>query len=127
MVRWGLLAFERSGIVVWALAVAGFAIAIAGVVAFRRVRTTVDPFDPEKTTALVTTGVYFWSRNPMYLGMLLVLLGWAVFLSDGLAVAVTVLFIPWMNRFQIGPEECVMRAKFGEEFEAWAHRVRRWI
>lgn len=63
MVRWGLLAFERSGLVVWAMAMAGFAMAIAGVVAFRRVRTTVDPFDPEKTTALVTTGVYSWSRS----------------------------------------------------------------
>lgn len=127
MDRWGLDAFERWNGVVLILAVAGFAIAIAGVVAFRRAQTTVDPFSPDKATSLVTSGVYAWSRNPMYFGMLLVLLGWAVFLADGLAVAVTLLFIPWMNRFQIGPEERVMRAKFGEAFEAWAGQVRRWI
>ena len=63
----------------------------------------------------------------MYFGMLLVLLAWALFLADGLAVLATLLFIPWMNRFQIMPEERVMRAKFGDAFEEWAARVRRWI
>lgn len=127
MDRWGMVPFERWTGVVLALAVAGFAMAIAGVVAFRRVRTTVDPFDPEKASVLVTTSVYAWSRNPMYFGMLLVLLAWALFLADGLAVFATLLFIPWMNRFQIMPEERVMRAKFGEAFDEWALRVRRWI
>lgn len=122
-----MVPFERWTGVVLALAVAGFAVAIAGVVAFRRARTSVDPFNPEKASALVTTNVYAWSRNPMYFGMLLVLVAWALLLADALAVVVTLLFIPWMNRFQIIPEERVMQAKFGEEFDDWAARVRRWI
>ena len=127
MVRWGLLAFERSGIVVWALAVAGFAIAIAGVVAFRRVRTTVDPFDPEKTTALVTVGVYRLSRNPMYLGMALLLAGWAIHLGSLWSVLGVPAFMLYITRFQILTEERVLHEKFDDAFTAYARRTRRWF
>lgn len=109
------------------LVAAGFAVALAGVAAFRKAKTTVDPFQPDKATSLVSSGVYRFSRNPMYLGMLLVLLGWAVYLGDVLAYLVTLLFIPYMTRFQIKPEERVMRQMFGEEFDEFAGHVRRWI
>lgn len=125
--RLDVLSFERVDAVVVGLVAAGIAVAIAGVVAFRRSKTTVDPFQPEKASALVTGGIYRFSRNPMYLGMLLVLLGWAGFVGDWVAVAVTVLFIPYMTRFQIAPEERVMTSMFGEQYEQYCKRVRRWI
>ena len=129
---WGVAGLEvhtlfRSVPVSVALVIAGFGVAMAGVAAFRKAKTTIDPFQPDKTTALVSSGIYRVSRNPMYVGMLLVLLGWAVLQGDVLSYLVTLMFIPYMSRFQIEPEERIMRQMFGEEFEAYAGRVRRWI
>ncbi|OGB61139.1 MAG: protein-S-isoprenylcysteine methyltransferase [Burkholderiales bacterium RIFCSPLOWO2_12_FULL_64_99] len=109
------------------LAVAGAGIAFAGVLAFRRHKTTVNPFTPERSSSLVASGIYRYTRNPMYLGFLLALVGWAVFLSNLVALALLPAFIAYMNRFQIQPEERALRAHFGTEFQAYMHRVRRWI
>src|SRR5688572_18501995 len=109
------------------LAILGVAVAIAGVVSFRRAQTTVNPLKPESTSSLVVSGVYRFSRNPMYVGMLLVLLGWAVLLSNVLALAIVPAFVLYMNRFQIGPEETVLARMFGGEYETYRSRVRRWI
>lgn len=110
-----------------ALEIAGIAVAIAGVVSFRRARTTVNPLKPDAASALVVSGVYRWTRNPMYLGVLLCLLGWVVWLGSVPALFVLPLFVAYMNRFQIIPEETALRARFGAEFEAYRARVRRWI
>ena len=107
--------------------VTGVAVAVAGVVSFTRARTTVNPLKPESTSSLVVSGVYRVSRNPMYVGMLLVLLGWAVLLSNVLAFLIVPAFVLYMNRFQIGPEEAVLSKMFGEEFATYRSRVRRWI
>ncbi len=109
------------------LAVAGVIIAILGVVSFRRARTTVNPLRPESASTLVVSGIYRVTRNPMYLGMLLVLLGWGVFLANALALLFAVTFIPLMNRLQIGPEERILAATFGSVFSAYQSTVRRWI
>jgi protein-S-isoprenylcysteine O-methyltransferase Ste14 len=105
----------------------GIATALAGVAAFRRAQTTVDPTDPAKSSSVVTSGVYRYTRNPMYLGFLLVLTGWAVYLSHPLALCVAFLFVLYMNRFQIAPEERILGAHFGASFEAYRASVRRWI
>jgi protein-S-isoprenylcysteine O-methyltransferase Ste14 len=105
----------------------GIAIALAGVAEFRRAQTTVDPTDPAKTSAVVKSGVYRHTRNPMYLGFLLVLAGWAAYLSSLVASVGPLLFVLYMNRFQIGPEERVLEARFGASFEAYLRSVRRWI
>jgi protein-S-isoprenylcysteine O-methyltransferase Ste14 len=110
-----------------ALALAGGLVALAGLIAFRRHRTTFNPLRPESASALVSTGVYAFTRNPMYLGMLLVLVAWALYLSNLAAAALVPLFVPCLNRLQILPEERVLRAKFGAAFDAYAARVRRWI
>ena len=107
--------------------VTGVAVAIAGVASFRRARTTVNPLKPESTSSLVVSGVYRVSRNPMYLGMLLALLAWAVLLSNVLAFMVVPAFVLYMNRFQISPEEIVLAKLFGEEYATYRSRVRRWI
>ena len=110
-----------------AIAAAGGAYSLAGMLAFRRAKTTVNPLHPDKASALVTAGVYRFTRNPMYVGLLLVLLAWAVGLSSLEALAGPVAFVLYINRFQIGPEERVLRTKFGREFEAYKSSVRRWL
>ena len=82
---------------------------------------------PGETTALVAVGVYKLTRNPMYLGMLLMLIGWAIFLSNVVAFAFLPVFVLYINRFQIEPEERVLALKFGSEFAAYQTRVRRWL
>ena len=109
------------------LCVVGFALALAGVLAFRRAKTTVNPLTPESTTTMVTSGIYRFTRNPMYLGFLLVLAGWAVYLSNLLAIALLPLFVWYMNRFQILPEEKALVAKFPDGFIAYKASVPRWL
>ena len=123
----GWLPISLGLIPVVLVAALGFTVAIAGVAAFRKAHTTVDPFHPDKSSSLVTQGIYRHSRNPMYLGMLLVLMAWALYLSSGLSVILSFLFVPYMSRFQIMPEERVMREKFGEEFDRYCNAVRRWM
>jgi protein-S-isoprenylcysteine O-methyltransferase Ste14 len=109
------------------LVTAGGFIAISGVRAFRRARTTVDPWNPEKSTALVTDGIFRRTRNPMYLALLLFLLAWGVYLSNPYCLIAALLFVPWINRFQIRPEERAMEDMFGNEYREYRNRVRRWI
>jgi len=109
------------------LAAAGLAIGLSGVAVFRRAGTTVDPMKPGSASSLVRSGIYRLTRNPMYVGLLLVLLGWAVVLTSPAALVVASSFVLYMNRFQIVPEERALRSRFGAEFEAYRARVRRWI
>ncbi|MDO5623834.1 MAG: isoprenylcysteine carboxylmethyltransferase family protein [Pseudomonadota bacterium] len=110
-----------------ALALAGGVIALAGVVEFRRARTTVNPLAPQKASTLVTTGVFGITRNPMYLGMWLVLAGWGVWLGNAAAWVALPLFVLTINALQIQPEERALRERFGEAFTRYAARVRRWV
>ena len=109
------------------LVLAGFAIAGAGLISFRRAGTTVHPHRPQETSALVTTGIYRYSRNPMYAGMLLIVVAWAVYLGSLWALAGPVVFVLYINRFQILPEERVLSAKFGETYAAYRSKVRPWL
>lgn len=109
------------------LTIAGLTFEVLGLLAFRRSRTTINPMQPGKASALVTGSVYRLSRNPMYVGLALLLAAWAVYLSMLWPFLGPVLFVLYMNRFQIGPEERVMRGKFGEDYAAYAARVRRWL
>jgi protein-S-isoprenylcysteine O-methyltransferase Ste14 len=109
------------------LAIAGAMIILLGVASFRRAKTTINPMKPELSSALVISGIYKLTRNPMYLGFLLVLASWAVFLSNALAFVFVPAFIFYMNRFQIEPEEKALAAKFNQEFVDYKSRVRRWL
>lgn len=106
---------------------AGFVVAAGGVVAFRRAGTTVNPMKPESSSSLVNTGIYSYTRNPMYLGFLLALLAWAIYLSHPAAFLFLPLFVWYMNRFQIEPEERALALLFGAAFTTYASRVRRWL
>lgn len=108
-------------------AILGVAVALAGVIEFRRSRTTVNPLRPDTATSLVDGGIYRLSRNPMYLGFALALLGWGVFLANPAALAVLFGYVAYMNRFQIAPEERALEARFGAAFAEYRAKVRRWL
>ena len=116
----------RAGAALTLLAV-GLVVSTAGVVSFRRARTTINPTRPMATSALVSSGIYRITRNPMYLGLLLELLGWAAFLANPLALLLVPAFVLYINRFQIKPEERTLSALFGGEYGAYQERVRRWL
>lgn len=109
------------------LVLLGGGLIIAARVTLNRARTTWHPGRPHSATHLVTAGVFRYSRNPTYLGMLLVLLGWAAYLTSPVALIPAVLFIPYLNRFQIAPEERALSTIFGHEYDGYARRVRRWL
>jgi protein-S-isoprenylcysteine O-methyltransferase Ste14 len=106
---------------------AGAAIGAAGVWSFHRARTTVNPRRPHASSTLLTTGIYRHTRNPMYLALLLVLIGWGLYLANVYALLLAVTFVPYMNRFQIRPEERALRHTFGQQFRDYCGRVRRWL
>lgn len=105
----------------------GAAVTLAGVAAFRSKNTTVNPFTPGASSSVVSNGIYRISRNPMYLGLFLALMGWAVYLSNAVAALLLPAFLAYMTRYQIKPEERALLAKFGPEFEQFMTRVRRWV
>ena len=99
----------------------------SGIVSFVRARTTVNPMKPESSSTLIVSGIYGLTRNPMYLGLLLILIGWAVFISNILAFVVLPAFVIYINRFQIDPEERALASRFRDDFVQYASRVRRWL
>ena len=116
----------RLGVAV-ALAVVGVAVGLAGIVSFLRARTTINPTTPSATSALVTSGVFRLTRNPMYLSLLLYLLAWAAYLSNWLALLLVPVFVLFISAFQIKPEERALSSLFGAEYESYKARVRRWL
>lgn len=110
-----------------ATAVASAGVLVAPVLRFRARRTTVDPRPGAAPSALVTDGLNDRTRNPMYVGMVGVLLAHALWLGRARAVVPLVGFVAWMDRVQIPDEEAALRARFGADFEAYASRVPRWL
>lgn len=108
-------------------AAAGAFIGLSAVVSFRKAQTTVNPLTPEACSSLVDSGVFKFSRNPMYLALLFALAAWALFLGNIYSLALNGLFVAYMNRFQIRPEERALEAAFGDVFIEYRRRVRRWL
>ncbi len=115
------------GVLACAIFAAGIALIVAARVALDRAHTTWLPSKPQRTTALVTSGVFGFSRNPTYLGMLLVLVGWSVVLADPIALVLTAPFVLYMDRFQVVPEERALTKMIGDDYLDYARRVRRWL
>lgn len=117
----------------WRLFVAAFFSGIGAILltlavsAFVRAKTTVNPLEPGSAEKLVTSGLFRFSRNPMYLGMLLVLTGWVILLGAWSAMLAPALFIWIMTVLQIKPEERSLQLKFGDHFSEYRTRTRRWI
>ena len=119
---WG---YDVAGVVV---AVGGLSFAMWGLREFGRARTTFDPHRLDETSALVTSGAYRFSRNPMYVGLAALLAGFGLVLGEVLALVFGVLlFVVLLTVLQIRPEERMLSAKFGAEYETYRSRVRRWL
>lgn len=119
--------YPARGLVATALLIVGIAIVAMGLRAFRRSSTTVDPRFPENASRVVSGGIYRYTRNPMYLGMLVVLIAWTALLSNVATLVMPVLFALYITRWQIVPEERALADKFGAEYEAYRKAVRRWL
>lgn len=113
--------------VVAALVLAGFTLDLSGLVAFRRAKTTLNPLSPHKSTSIVTKFPYTFTRNPMYLGMALVLLGYCTYLANPCSVVGVVAFCAYITCFQIIPEERLLLGKFGDPYTRYKSKVRRWV
>lgn len=105
----------------------GILFCVLGVLSFKNAETTVNPMKPEESSALVTSGIYGVTRNPMYVGFLLFLISWSFFLANIFALLLATVFILYMNKFQIKPEEKMLQKIFGQEFTEYTKRVRRWL
>lgn len=105
----------------------GFVFDLVAITAFIRYKTTINPLNPDTTSALVTSGIYTRTRNPMYVGLLLLLIGWGFYLSNVLAALWLPVFVFYITRFQIEPEESKLTEKFGSTFLAYKQSVRRWL
>ncbi len=92
-----------------------------------RVKTTVSPFAPERSSTLINDGVFRYTRNPMYLAALLLLIAWGLFLDNLWAFVFPVLFFLYITRFQILPEEKILEKNFGKAYEAYKLKTRRWL
>ena len=121
------LSIPGQVIVAMMISLFGVLLVMAGGVSFRRAKTTVNPIDPTQTTELVVEGIYRYTRNPMYLGFLLMLLGWGTFLGGISSFLMLPLFVWVITQFQIIPEEQVLAEKFGISYQEYLAQVRRWI
>ncbi len=112
---------------IWFLIVMAFGIGTVALFHFVRANTTVDPTTPSKAANLVHDGLYRFSRNPMYLAMLLLLLAWGLWLGNAFNTLLAAGFVGYMNSFQIKPEEEALSILFGKEYQRYCGNVRRWF
>jgi protein-S-isoprenylcysteine O-methyltransferase Ste14 len=109
------------------LALAAAVTGIASVAEFRRAHTTVNPLAPEKCSRLVESGVFRFSRNPMYLALLTALIGWGIYLGNLWSLVMVLLWVIYIDRFQIRPEEEALETAFGDAFRQYRSKVRKWL
>ncbi|SHI95927.1 methyltransferase family protein [Pseudozobellia thermophila] len=111
----------------WGLLGGAALVAALALVQFARSGTTVDPVRPEKAAKLVDNGIYAYSRNPMYLALLMVLLAWGIGLGNAFNTLLAAGFVGYMNRFQIKAEEEALTAIFGKQYRQYCIKTRRWF
>ena len=121
------VALPHLPVVAIVMTLIGIGAGIAGIWSFYKARTTINPLEPSEATHFVSEGIYKLSRNPMYVGLACCLISWAIWLSYLLPWLGVLLFIAYMTRFQIIPEEHVLRQKFGDEYQNYCLKVRRWL
>ena len=119
--------FPFQSIFGWVVGLLGFIGCTLGFIEFRRARTTLNPTRPETSSSFVKTGIYQHTRNPMYLGFLLMLAAGATLVGNVVSLLALPAFVIYLNRFQIQPEERALASIFGNEFRSYCFNVRRWI
>lgn len=123
----GRFDLPEGGTAALLLSLLGLAIIAAAGRNFRKAGTTVNPLDPARASSLVSAGIFRRSRNPMYLSMLVFLIALGIWLGNVSSIVALTLFVWFMTRFQIKPEEEALTQLFGAEYEDYCSRVRRWI
>jgi protein-S-isoprenylcysteine O-methyltransferase Ste14 len=109
------------------VAVIGVSISVSALRQFSAAETTVNPLQPDAATSLVQSGIFNKTRNPMYVGLSLVITGWAIWLQSFGNIAVLVVFVIVLTELQIKPEEAAMRTLFGDEYDDYCKRIGRWL
>ncbi|WP_293746917.1 isoprenylcysteine carboxylmethyltransferase family protein [uncultured Paraglaciecola sp.] len=105
----------------------GVLVALAGIWEFRKAKTTINPTKPEKTSHLVLSGIYRVTRNPMYLGMLCIIIAAIFKFANFYGVIALPCFMLYITQFQIKPEERIIEGIFGEQYVLYKKKVRRWL
>jgi len=119
--------FIYQNIVAGLISGLGLIVALAGIFAFKKLKTTVDPRYPQKARKLVIVGIYKYSRNPMYLGMLLAIIGFVISLGSLPGILIIIFFVIFITKYQIQPEEIALQQKFGDDYISYSKNVRRWM
>ena len=119
--------FPNTKIISGLIFLLGLFTAIFAILLFKKDKTTVNPIDPEETTTLVTTGIFSITRNPMYLGLFFLISSTVLFFGSWLGIIILVIFVWYINKFQIIPEEQAMEKLFGKKYNEYKKNVRRWI
>lgn len=118
---------QFSFYVTYALTLIAIVIGFLAVYGFRKHQTTVNPSKPESSSKIVDSGIYQFSRNPMYLAMLLVLIAYAFYLENIITFLTCGVFFWYITKYQIIPEERMLSKLFGVEYTQYQSQVRRWI
>ena len=105
----------------------GILILINPIFKFIKSKTTIDPIKFKKVNKLITSGIYKYSRNPMYLGLLMIVISTSIFCLNIFSIITPILFVCWINIFQIKREEIFLTEKFGKEYLLYKTKTRRWI
>ena len=105
----------------------GITTAVLAILLFKKEKTTVNPRNPEKTTTLVTNGIFSITRNPMYLGLFLSISSTILFFGSWFGIIILMFFVWYITKFQIIPEEEAMEKLFGNRYDEYRQNVRRWI
>lgn len=121
--------FPYNKVVFWIVLLAGLSVLIVGVTRIMKHKTVIHPgrHSLPKATALVTTGVFRYTRNPIYLGAAMMLIAWTIYLENWLSAVGVVIFVAFITRYQIKPEEDALEKIFGAEYVRYKKKVRRWV
>ena len=122
-----LILIPNQNIISFIIFLIGLIILINPIVKFIKSKTTIDPIKFKKVNKLITSGIYKYSRNPMYLGLLMIVISTSILYLNIFSIATPMLFYFWINRFQIKREEIFLTEKFGKEYLLYRTKTRRWI
>ena len=122
-----LIILPTQNLISFIILLIGILILITPIFKFIKSKTTIDPIKFKKVSRLVTSGIYKYSRNPMYLGLLMIVMSTSIFYLNIFSITTPMLFYFWINRFQIKREEIFLTQKFGKEYLSYKNKTRRWI
>jgi|TARA_B100000214_G_scaffold223541_1_gene162660 Putative protein-S-isoprenylcysteine methyltransferase len=122
-----LILIPNQKLISFIILLIGVLILITPIFKFIKSKTTIDPIKFKKVNKLITSGIYKYSRNPMYLGLLMIVTSTSIFYLNIFSIITPIIFYCWINRFQIKREEIFLTEKFGNDYILYKTKTRRWI